>query len=105
MNKLAVIGSIDTVLGFRALGLDTFPASDADGARSALRHVTSGDASYAIVYIEEKLGVMLASELDRHRSNLTPAIVLIPGREGATGAGLARLRESVIRAVGADILQ
>lgn len=37
MLKIAVIGSAQTVMGFKALGLEACPASDADEARKALK--------------------------------------------------------------------
>ena len=35
---------------------------------------------------------------------LTPAIILIPGKSGSLGIGMANVKKSVERAVGADIL-
>ena len=40
MYKIAVIGALDSVIGFKALGLDTFPVEDAEGAKKALRQAT-----------------------------------------------------------------
>ena len=34
----------------------------------------------------------------------SPAIILIPGRDGSAGLGLAALKEAVEKAVGSDIL-
>lgn len=104
MYKIAVIGGADTVMGFKALGLDTHPVSDADEARHVLHHLTSGDTAYAIIYLEETLASALSAEIKKFRSRVTPAIILIPGRDGTTGQGLTALHEAVRRAVGADIL-
>lgn len=46
----------------------------------------------------------LASEIDRFKDSPTPAIILIPGREGSLGLGKAALKAAVERAVGSDIL-
>ena len=40
MLKIAVIGGRATVMGFKALGLETFPASDSQSALKALRKLT-----------------------------------------------------------------
>ena len=40
----------------------------------------------------------------RYKDELTPAIILIPGKEGSLGLGMANIKKSVERAVGADIL-
>ena len=39
-----------------------------------------------------------------YKDALTPAIILIPGREGSLGIGRDSLQRSIERAVGADIL-
>ena len=104
MYKIAVMGGADTVLGFKALGLDTTPVSDDDEARRAFRRLTAPEARYAIIYIEERLAQVLASEIAAYNDKPVPAIILIPGRDGSMGLGLTALHDAVIRAVGADIL-
>lgn len=104
MYKIAVIGSPDTVIGFKALGLETYPAADCEEARSAFRHIEATSDDYAVIYVEEWAAAFLTAEIDRYKNSVRPAIIMIPGREGATGAGLAALHEAVRRAVGADIL-
>lgn len=104
MLKIAVIGGRDTVMGFKALGLETFPASDSQGALKALRKLTKDTNDYAIIYIEETLAVNIQSEIDKFKDSPTPAIILIPGREGSIGIGQSALKAAVERAVGTNIL-
>ena len=104
MYKIAVMGGADTVLGFKALGLDTAPVSDDDDARRTFKRLTAPEAQYAIIYIEERLSLVLASEIAEYNDKPVPAIILIPGRDGSMGLGLTALHDAVIRAVGADIL-
>ena len=104
MLKIAVIGGRDTVMGFRALGLDTFPAANSDEARSVLRSVTREGGDYTIIYMEETLALQLQHEIDKFKDSPTPAIILIPGREGSLGLGQQALKEAVERAVGTNIL-
>ena len=49
MYKIAVLGDRDSVLGFKALGLDVVFVEDADTAREALHRLARED--YAIIYI------------------------------------------------------
>jgi V/A-type H+-transporting ATPase subunit F len=104
MYKIAVMGGADTVLGFRALGLETHPVTGADEARRVLHHLTSECQDVAIIYVEETLASALSDEIDRFKNSARPAIILIPGREGSTGQGLTALHEAVKRAIGTDIL-
>lgn len=53
MYKIAVIGDRDSVLGFRALGLDVFPTEDTDAGRRTLHRLAQED--YAVIYITEQL--------------------------------------------------
>lgn len=102
MQKIAVIGGRDSVLGFRALGLETCIAETGEQARAALRRMAKED--YAIVYITEHLAAQIPAELARRREDTSPAVILIPGREGSLGIGMAGVRTAAEKAVGADIL-
>lgn len=102
MYKIAVVGDQDSVLGFKALGLDVYPAETADEGREILHRLAK--ESYAIIYLTEQLAAGLAPEIARYKDNLTPAIILIPGKGGSLGIGMANVKKSVERAVGADIL-
>ena len=51
--KIAVIGGKDTVIGFKAVGLEACPADNAAEARQALKDLTKEGSDYAIIYIEE----------------------------------------------------
>ena len=104
MLKIAVIGGADTVIGFKALGLDTFGVATLDEARDALHRLTRESEDYAIIYIEEVLAQELQHEIDRYKDSPRPAIIVIPGRDGSIGLGQRALREAVERAVGTNIL-
>ena len=102
MYKIAVLGGLDTVLGFKALGLDAYPVTDVTEAKKKLRELTAPGADYAIIYVEETLAAEMMPEIDKFKDDPTPAIILIPGREGSLGLGQAALKDAIERAVGAD---
>ena len=104
MFKIGVLGGRETVMGFKALGLDVFPVESVEEARQALHAMTHGEEQYAIVYVEENLASGLQHEIDRFKDEPTPAIILIPGRDGSQGLGLSALQAAVERAVGTNIL-
>ena len=103
MYKIAVIGERDSVLGFRALGLDVYFASEADTdtARRTLHRLAQ--ENYAVIYVTEQIARHMQSEIDRYKDAVMPAIILIPGRGGSLGLAEAGLKSAVERAVGADI--
>lgn len=106
MIKIGVIGGPETVIGFKALGLDVFPAREAAEAKSLLRKLTNPDAEdeYAILYLEENLAASLTEEIARFKDKPSPAIILIPGKDGPLGLGSSALLDAVERAVGTNIL-
>ena len=91
-------------MGFKALGLETCPVANTAEASQALRRLTRESGDYAIIYIEENLALQLQNEIDKFKDSPTPAIILIPGREGSMGLGQSALKAAVERAVGTNIL-
>ncbi len=93
-------------MGFKALGLETRPAANADEARRILHTLARSEEDYAIIYVEETFAADgdMAREIARYKDLPKPAVILIPGREGPLGLGQQALQEAVERAVGSDIL-
>ena len=104
MYKIGVIGGHDTVIGFKALGLDTYPVDSPAKAKAVMNTLTDPDSGYAIIYLEENLAEALKAEINRVKDKPSPALILIPGREGSLGLGQTALREAVYRAIGSDVL-
>jgi V/A-type H+/Na+-transporting ATPase subunit F len=102
MYKIGVIGDSQSVLGFKAVGLDVFPTEDADEARHLLKHLAKED--FAIIYITEQLYQYLLDEVAEYTDSPLPAVIPIPGKDGSLGIGMTSVKKSVERAVGADIL-
>ena len=101
MYKIAVLGDRDSVLGFKALGLDTYFVESAEEARHTLHRLAR--ETYAIIYITEQLAQQLTAEIARYKDAPLPAVILIPGKTGSLGIAGAALHDAVERAVGADI--
>lgn len=100
--RIAAIGDKDSVLGFKALGLTVFPVESLDEARHTLHRIAK--ENYAVVYLTEQLAVQMEADIARYKDALTPAVILIPGKEGSLGLGMSNIKKAVERAVGADIL-
>lgn len=100
--RIGVVGDRDSVLGFQALGLSVFPAEGADEARAILHRLAKED--YGVIYLTETLAAQMEQDIARYQDAPTPAIILIPGKEGSLGIGMRNIKAAVERAVGADIL-
>lgn len=102
MYKVAVMGDYDSIYGFAALGLATFPVEAKEEGAAQLKRLAGDD--YAVIYMTESLAAGLQEEISEYREQLKPAIILIPGVSGNTGAGIAQVKKSVEQAVGSDII-
>lgn len=102
MYKIAVIGDRESVLGFKAVGLDVFGVDTPEEACDALHQCAGED--YAIIYITEGMAKSIPEELKRYKDTRIPAVIPIPGMDGSYGIGMANVKKSVEQAVGADIL-
>ena len=101
MNKIGVVGDSDSIIGFKTLGIDVYPAVGDEVNRVINRLATSG---YAIIFVTEQAAEAAAETLDRYKTSPFPAIIPIPGNRGTTGLGMRGIRENVEKAIGADII-
>ena len=103
MYKIAVLGSRETVMGFKALGLEVFPVENSEEAKKTFKTLTHPGENFAIIYIEENLAEDLQADMNKVKDLPTPAVILIPGRSGSLGLGQKALADAVERAVGSAI--
>ncbi|MFC1655512.1 V-type ATP synthase subunit F [Patescibacteria group bacterium] len=111
--KIAIVGSKDQILGFKALGVTATIANNGEEAREALFKLNSevidlGEGEtrkkYAIIFILEDLATQITKEdYKKLTKEALPAIIPIPGIRGTKGYGLERIKKMVEQAVGSDI--
>ncbi|NLU10220.1 MAG: V-type ATP synthase subunit F [Tepidanaerobacter acetatoxydans] len=102
MYKIAVVGDKDTVLAFKSLGVDIFPVlSDREASFTITRLAKE---NYAVIFITEQIAKEIPEKIDQFRSQMLPAITLIPGNQGTFGIGIGEVKKSVEKAIGVDII-
>ena len=111
--KMAIIGPRETILGFKALGLEPVYATESKKALENLydlkgeRVEVEGESinKYAIIFIMEELARDITPEdYKKLSAEPLPAIIPLPSHLGTTGYGLQKLKTIVEKAVGMDIL-
>lgn len=102
MYKIAVIGDKDSVLSFKAIGVDVYVAYEKDKARAIVDKLSKDD--YGVIFITEELAAKIPNTISRYDDKLVPAIILIPSNKGSLGIGMEKLNKNVEKAVGANIL-
>ncbi len=103
MPKIGIIGERDAILGFKALGISTFPVKSPNEAETKLCELIGAD--YGSIFITESYAKPLAgviSELEREIP-LYPSIVIIPNHEGSKTLGMKKIKSIIEKAIGIDI--
>ncbi|MGM0396160.1 MAG: V-type ATP synthase subunit F [Bacillota bacterium] len=102
MFKVGVIGDKDSVLAFKALGVDVFTVTDAEEARKTVD--TIARKNYGVIFITEQIASLIPDTVDRYDKEIIPAVILIPSNQGTLNIGMDRINENVEKAVGSNIL-
>lgn len=100
MGKMAIVGSGDGIMVFKAAGVDTFPAENEKKARDILRKIAK---EYQVIFLTEELAKPLTEFLKRFDEEPYPVVVSVPSGE-SSGYGMQTLKNAMERALGVDIL-
>ena len=101
MSKIAVVGDRQSVLVYKAFGMESVPAENPAEAIEAIRSLAEDD--YAVIFLTEQLAEQIPGELAKYSDKIRPAIIMIPGSKGSLGIGMASVSAAVEQAIGADI--
>ena len=102
MHKIGIVGQKDSILGFKALGVEVFPADESSDVEKTLK--TMIDEGFSLIYITEKAAQKADSLINDYRGSVLPIIIPVPDHSGSLGLGMQSLKETTIKAIGADIL-
>lgn len=102
MYKVAVVGDKDSILGFKALGIDVFPVIEKDEARRVVD--TLARDKYGIIFITEQTASLIPDTIERYNNQMLPAVILIPSNQGTLNIGMDMINKNVEKAVGTNIL-
>lgn len=100
-GSIAVLGDKDSVLAFKAIGLDVFPVENETQAREKLHALAR---KYSVIFVTEQVAEQASQLIERYKSRPYPVVVPIPSAEGNTGLGMQGIKSNVEKAIGADIL-
>ena len=101
MSKIAVVGDMESVYGFDALGVDTYFTRETKSAKQAIEEFC--DEGYVVIFVTEKIVSEIHEDINKLNEDTLSAIIPIPGVYGNTGVGKAAIREAVIKAIGSEI--
>ena len=98
---IAVIGDRESVMLFRALGVETGAAETAEEVSRAIRRLAREGC--AVICLTEELARLVPEELSRYQARTLPAIIPIPGSKGSDGFGREQIQKNIYKAVGMDL--
>ena len=98
-----MIGDRSTVSGFAAGGVVGYAIAESREALDLLRELVKSK-EYAIIYITERLAESILSEISAIETGAVPAIIIIPDQSGTREIGFKRIRLSIEKALGIDVL-
>lgn len=102
VNKIAVIGDKDSVMAFKAVGVEVFDATTASEAQALIRRLSQ--ERYAVLFLAENLAEQIPDVLSKAKTKTFPAIVPIPTTEESSGFGMRSIKSDVEKAIGVDII-
>lgn len=101
-KKVGVVGDKDSVLAFKALGIDVFPVTEAEEARKTIDKLARDN--YAVIFVTEQVAKNIEETIERYNKETLPAVILIPSNQGTLNIGMQRISDNVEKAVGVNIL-
>lgn len=101
-KKIGVVGDKDSVLAFKALGIDVFPVVESDEARKTIDRLAMNN--YAVIFVTEQVAQNIEETIERYNRETLPAVILIPSNQGTLNIGMQRISDNVEKAVGVNIL-
>lgn len=102
MSKAVFIGDRVSGLAFRPLGVEVREAEDAEAAVRGVEEAAR--AGCAVLFITEECAAWAEGALSALRASALPAVAVLPSVTSPGGAGLARLKRNVERALGSDLV-
>nr|WP_272507421.1 V-type ATP synthase subunit F [Clostridium aestuarii] len=102
MYKIGVVGDKDSVLAFKAIGIDVYPVIEAAEAQKTIDKMAM--EKYAVIFVTEQVAKDIEETVERYNRQMIPAIILIPSNKGSLNIGMQRIKDNVEKAVGVNIL-
>ena len=80
MYRIGVIGDRESILGFKAVGLEVFPCDSGQEAKKVFKDIA--EDNFAIIYITEPLYKEMREEVGEYTDKRLPAVIPVPDKDG-----------------------
>ena len=100
-GKMAIIGDGDSVLAFKAGGVQAFSVSSPLEAKDLLKKIYK---EYQIIFITDDIAIEIDDTLKKYLNMPYPIILSVPSKSGSNGYGMNGIKSAMDKALGVDIL-
>lgn len=102
MYKIGVVGDKDSIILFKAIGIDVYPVINPMDAQKIVDKMAID--KYAVIFVTEQIAKDIGETIERYNKKILPAVILIPSNKGSLNIGMQRIKDNVEEAVGVNIL-
>jgi V/A-type H+-transporting ATPase subunit F len=99
-TNLALMGDSESIMCFKAAGVDTFGVTAIDAA-DTLRKLAK---SYKVIFITDTFAQLTEDIIKKFDDETYPIIISLPSKDGNNGSGSRLLKRLSEKALGVDIL-
>ena len=100
-GKMAIIGDGDSVLAFKAVGIEAFSVNHPEKARDLLKKLAK---THQIIFITDALAKEISDTVAHYTASAYPTVIPVPSKNGSNGYGYEILKKEMEKALGVDIL-
>ena len=102
MSDIAYIGDRDTIWPFKAFGTEVFFSDEYESLPQLVSEVSGRE--FKIIFVTEEVFDLARESIDRFAEEAIPTFVTIPSVKGSRGMAMQMIRDSVRRAMGAELV-
>mgnify|MGYP004645607129 CR=1 FL=1 len=98
--NLAILGDKESILCFKAAGVDAYGVTEAD-VNVTLRRLAK---DYKVIFVTDNFAAATEETVKKYDDRTYPIIITLPSKDGSNGSGMALLKRLSEKALGVDIL-
>ena len=102
INKIALMGDKDSIIGFKLLGVDLYPIKKTDEAINLLNKISK--ENYAVIFITEDIAKDIIEVINEYQRVSKVSFTVLPEKLVNRNIGLKLLKKNIEKAIGKDIL-
>ena len=99
-GKTAIIGDGESILVFKAVGVEPFAVKTSEEAEKVLTDIAK---SYKIIFITDDFAAQIDGAISKYTAQSYPIIVSVPSKSGSNGYGEQKLTEAMEKALGINL--